>query len=676
MSLLLYLAAAFLLFKLAAGAVVFSGLRAMRFRSDASAALIERGAMPPHALEELSGAEAELAALGFDYAYALRIGSHTLGRADRWSSVFFDAERVVAALASTSVMEDESDRGRIAFETLFTDGPSEVTVNGMRFALIGEIPNAALHDYCTPRLDEQLRLHRKRVTELSASRGIEPLTTAGHAERQLRAARDYVPQLVRRGWLRPAGTATYALRVRPALLVTWRVLRGMHAAVRAAKARKTWPPRPADAETRADAEVEGFLAREAARAGAKGAERRNILALSASIVLFALSFAGYVALPTLLLLIGVILLHEAGHLCAMACFRHKDLRMLFIPFVGAVASGRRDDAPVYQRVIICLAGPLPGLLAGSLLLGSAGALGNPYLEEAANMLLVINALNLLPVMPLDGGQIVHALLSSHFAVLSVIFSIAGSAALVLLALALGGHPVFVGIALLVLLASITRLRFSYCKIRLLKMLRREVRGAPCPDERSLLVRIFRALQKKPYASIPSRERAALVRYLRAQALVRPPGFLQTTALAALYTACLASIFLLPYLGMLYHVERNNGKLAALAAEGRFDECIGMGKRMQTYFALLSERGLHLDRTRLALGRCYSSKGAPQQAMRQFQRLLARLEDPGRRIADADRGAAAALREESVQVLSALYRRSGRWTELHELSMRYSRPDPA
>jgi Zn-dependent protease len=130
----------------------------------------------------------------------------------------------------------------------------------------------------------------------------------------------------------------------------------------------------------------------------------------------------------LVLLTAVLGFHEAGHLVAMRAFGYRDARILFIPFLGAVTTGSRENVPGEQRAIVLLAGPVPGLLLGfSLFL--LGATHDPVVRQAAGLLIAINAFNLLPLGALDGGKLLDVLLFSRGPLLRAVFAIATSALL-------------------------------------------------------------------------------------------------------------------------------------------------------------------------------------------------------------------------------------------------------
>jgi Zn-dependent protease len=132
----------------------------------------------------------------------------------------------------------------------------------------------------------------------------------------------------------------------------------------------------------------------------------------------------------------VLFFHEMGHYLAMVFFGYQQVHMVFVPFLGAYVSGEKPGAPAWQEAVMILAGPLPGLvLAAFLVLGmpekytyisNDGEIANfPLLEtfavEFVPMLIFINAFNLLPFFPLDGGRVANLLLFGRAPVFSALF---------------------------------------------------------------------------------------------------------------------------------------------------------------------------------------------------------------------------------------------------------------
>jgi len=83
-------------------------------------------------------------------------------------------------------------------------------------------------------------------------------------------------------------------------------------------------------------------------------------------------------------LLAVLLVHETGHYLTMLAFGYRDIRMFFIPLFGAAVSGSGANAPGYQRTLVALAGPVPGILLGLVLAFGCGVFAWPDGRENAD----------------------------------------------------------------------------------------------------------------------------------------------------------------------------------------------------------------------------------------------------------------------------------------------------
>jgi len=126
-------------------------------------------------------------------------------------------------------------------------------------------------------------------------------------------------------------------------------------------------------------------------------------------------------LKYIFVLIGIIFIHEIGHYIAMRIFKYKDLGIFFIPLVGALATGEKEDISQRQKIIISLAGPLPGLIIGSVLEIIGLKNSNEVLTQTADIFIFLNLFNLLPIMPLDGGQIIKNLFFQSNEKINIVF---------------------------------------------------------------------------------------------------------------------------------------------------------------------------------------------------------------------------------------------------------------
>jgi stage IV sporulation protein FB len=114
----------------------------------------------------------------------------------------------------------------------------------------------------------------------------------------------------------------------------------------------------------------------------------------------------------LLIITLIVMFHELGHFFAMKFFRYKDLGIFFIPLLGAYVSGTKQEVSQKESAIIILAGPLPGIILGIIMYLLYKS--NPQLEisgisfeRISLSLIILNLINLIPVYPLDGGQLLN-----------------------------------------------------------------------------------------------------------------------------------------------------------------------------------------------------------------------------------------------------------------------------
>jgi Zn-dependent protease len=124
-----------------------------------------------------------------------------------------------------------------------------------------------------------------------------------------------------------------------------------------------------------------------------------------SIAAYALIWGWTFAVGFVLLL----LLHELGHVIQLRREGVEASAPMFIPFLGAVVAAKSmgDDAAAEARV--GLAGPILGSIATLVPLAIWLASGNEFWQALAYVGFFINLLNLLPVLPLDGGRAMAAL---------------------------------------------------------------------------------------------------------------------------------------------------------------------------------------------------------------------------------------------------------------------------
>jgi Zn-dependent protease len=222
--------------------------------------------------------------------------------------------------------------------------------------------------------------------------------------------------------------------------------------------------------------------------------------------LFAISIAMFLLLGGLLwnlqfvlILLGVIAFHEAGHYLAMRGFGYHNVQMLMLPLVGGVTLGVEKTSNPAQRAWMSLMGPLPGIVLGWILYGCLALLPGQtwaWLRPLATTLLVLNYLNVLPLPPLDGSRVVQALLPARWTGLQAIFlavaSVVGG-----LGITIAGYP-RLGLLAFLTLATV---RFLWQRRNVVRVLLRE--GMP-EQHQPAVMRLTRILEVFERLKIPMR----------------------------------------------------------------------------------------------------------------------------------------------------------------------------
>lgn len=113
-----------------------------------------------------------------------------------------------------------------------------------------------------------------------------------------------------------------------------------------------------------------------------------------------------------LLLSAVIVIHEAGHVAAMLMVGVGVRGIVLIPFFGGAAIPKTAYRTEGRLGFVALMGPALSLIPTLGLFAMYRTNGGIFLRQAVEMFAIINAANLLPIYPLDGGLILNALIGS------------------------------------------------------------------------------------------------------------------------------------------------------------------------------------------------------------------------------------------------------------------------
>jgi Zn-dependent protease len=224
---------------------------------------------------------------------------------------------------------------------------------------------------------------------------------------------------------------------------------------------------------------------------------RRLVLLAGTIAFFIFLFGQDQPLQTALTVVVLSALHEAGHWLPMRLFGYRGIPPLFIPFTGATERGRKLHAPAWQQLVVALGGPLPGLIAGLAMLAHGYFRPDTplWLLDAAGMAVALNALHLLPVLPMDGGKIIDLLVFRDLPLLRPFFTVTASISAFAAAMVLKSR-VLKHIAMAMLGGVIWDVR----TIQVVRGARKLPWAGEVNDEGEALRRIFRGLRQEGHGS--------------------------------------------------------------------------------------------------------------------------------------------------------------------------------
>lgn len=494
---------------------------AIRPKEEVPAYLIELFEQPIQALE----------ALGFQFYECVQF--ETMIGFDgfkSWEAILYHRE--LKSYASVTVRRpiEPVNLFDIDFYTFFKDRSLLLTMNGKAHALMGELPNTIVQDPFTADLNVQWQTHQDKLQQLVTQKqpcGLSPESFVRALQSHFTT---YVDSLLKAKQIIPIkGTELFQFDWRMALRLAYRIRQGNRRTIAMGKQLRdrarhnpTWLN-----DIPVELEIDSYHYMQSIEKG-HGQRKFGLWFLLVSLGLFIASFTPLFDFPALVILIGVLFLHELGHYLAMRFFRYQDTTMFFLPFFGAAVTGRKDDASLTEKVWVLLAGPLPGMILGIVLaLVTYGKEIPPYAHQGIWMLIGLNLLNLLPIFPLDGGKVANLLLFSRYPYTDFLFKVFAVAMLALLGLT---SPVALAIAIVVAFTIPAGFRSAKVDSRL----RKEQPPLTAEDGDRLLKAIFNTLKQLGYGTLPFIQRYALTKDLVQRHRESHAGWLTRVSLTVLY----------------------------------------------------------------------------------------------------------------------------------------------
>lgn len=173
--------------------------------------------------------------------------------------------------------------------------------------------------------------------------------------------------------------------------------------------------------------------------------KKNWSVTAFSLVLFIASFLLLFSenIQFLVFLIVVLFIHEMGHFLFMKFFKYKNVRMMFVPLMGAFVQGAKKVYSQKESFLVVLGGPIPGVIFGVVGAVFAFEFEMNWLLELSTVFILLNMINLLPLDPLDGGQLFRLLVKYDHDLFLMIFSLVSSLILIATGFFIDSWPLMV-----------------------------------------------------------------------------------------------------------------------------------------------------------------------------------------------------------------------------------------
>jgi Zn-dependent protease len=490
----------------------------------------------PHHFAELSKRDVEeLSRVGFSPRIAARLWDSHMSTLPRLRVECANADATIRAIIAKHPAQILNADTRLILESTLDNGDEFITASHDPERLLPVSRHVKMESIEWATVEQLLARHTERLAD-AGRRGIKPVATSAEEgiARELLLVNEARDDFAKSGKAALDSDGKLHWRFFPALRKAWEI-RAQSArrnkATKAALLSGAMKPRPArvseESQNQFDWEVYTFLVM--IRKGKITWASKTLLML-ASLVLFCLALGWSVSWSTVLIIVGVLVFHEGGHLLGMRLFGYRDTQLLFLPFLGGVAVGR--DAVIlkpWQSLVMLFMGPLPGLFIGVAMMALLPE-GTGWAHELADILVFLNAFNLLPFLPLDGGQIMDTVFIGRFPYVKVVFTAVSGAALILVSLALSGGTLLIALGAFMLL----RIPAEWRTASLLRLMRRAIPADS--GEEPVVRRLILELRKPKWSKTPMMQRIALASALQARLRQPSPNWAAVLLAVVCYTS--------------------------------------------------------------------------------------------------------------------------------------------
>jgi Zn-dependent protease len=368
--------------------------------------------LDPGMRELLTSLDESLAAAGFRHLGFME-GSIILTSYDKGvpCSVFVNDTLPAYAFVRPSNGARYSSPVELQIQTSLESGLSIATYNVLvRTALIP--PDLHVGAVADAPVDFLVKTHQQRLAlESPRTAAVQHAGLEDAIEREMASFQGLRESLRKQGWITATSNESVdRFTVSGAFNLARDFRRAIGARMQGASPVPSTPPTDTERRLRVEADMRGVLAEADNPQPVPGTPWPLILVAVATAVVSWVAAGVLFDFYYATLVLAIIAFHEAGHAIAMRLLGYRDVHVFFVPLLGALTLGRPATPSIRDRMLVLLAGPVPGLWLGLILELVEKLYYHALLLRAASLLLLLlNGLNLLPFTPLDGGRVLELL---------------------------------------------------------------------------------------------------------------------------------------------------------------------------------------------------------------------------------------------------------------------------
>jgi len=535
---ILFIAGFFVFAKASQYFMVVKNLLNLRFKK-ADGEIKQLNELPKYLETLLPSYDTKLQNLGFSLSHLHLLNTCVVSNfSQQWNLVYFNEDNNCYANAIISPLPETHEPVKVEFNNIFSDKSRLTTLNGTECYIIGEVPNAIIHDPCAPTLEQQYTAHIEKLKSLN--RESIKLNTQDYLASEIQVNNDYIVSLVQKAYLKSQDETTWQLLLLPAMKHAFKILKGIKkiTALKAAQLKAAGAEKIEPIEIPVEAEVNAYLRLEELFKPTGSGLGWKLMVFLISLALGIAIFGTAISFSAALFIIGALIVHEFGHYIAMLIFGYSDRQILLLPF-GAATLGKKTDANPLQKAVVFLSGPALGLIAGTICIIAGVRTEIKPLLFCGTFFLLLNYMNLLPIVPLDGGRLFELALFSRAPVLKSVFLIVSLSVIAVAAILLK-DPILIFFSIFMIIGLRTQILINSAHSKIKKQIKTQQIQ---PDKESILPEIFRLLKRKAFARLPFAKKYSISKNLVLELMQKPPGLAETIVSLVLYFA----VFALPIL---------------------------------------------------------------------------------------------------------------------------------